>query len=465
MKSSTVFALAGLVILLAGCQKNTALSAVPQTLSQPEVATASATMTPTHPATLTPLPASPTPNTIATPTPTTTIPAEVRLKTQCLKIEPTLPSTITSSGVVILASRVDLGGRYKRETYLRDMMTGETVTITNGGGFTVSLDKTLAAYGSVILEDQDRILKHDLIIADAYGKSLKIIPWKKEWLTRVDWVDNQRLVLTRHESNETLFSPWSPNTLIVLDPFTGGQSLLLPNFPKFVAVLPRTMALPNWDGWFNVMYSPALTHAVYPQFIGENDEQITYALWDLSKQQLVASLENIFAVPSEDNGDYPKPQWSPDGSQFVFRGLVDRSEQLTEFELYRVSWDGQIEQLTHLTSIALVQESNLSWSPDGRYIAMFLNNWLGYEPQARVAVLDTVDGEITDYCISVTYAGKGYGGGEPPMAIWSPDGRQFLVVDWYTEDHQRVILVDLAQGIAANVGEDVEPMGWMVKQK
>ena len=58
--------------------------------------------------------------------------------------------------------------------------------------------------------------------------------------------------------------------------------------------------------------------------------------------------------------------------------------------------------------------------------------------------------------------GEGYGGDLPPAPIWSPDSQQFLVVDWYEKEHSRVVLVDIAQGFAAQIAEDMEPLGWMV---
>lgn len=460
MKSLLALIGFAIAILMAGCQgAETSPSA-----------TAPVTLTLTHQTTPTRIPPSATtrrtptePNTprvagTSTPTASATIPPAARLTFQCLEVASTLPSKITTNGTVVLESRVVVNGRNKSESYLLNITTGRIITIEHGGEFIISLDRTLMAYRHVALDDQDRIVKNDLIIADVSGQTLKVIPWEKEWSVMLGWLDGQRLIIRTSE----LYSESQISFgLLVWNPFSGERQVVLSVFPKFVTNLPRTQAFQSWGGgWFNVMYDPTLTRAIYPRYVGEDDEYLTYAIWAVSKQQLVATLENIFVVPSSDNGIYPKPQWSPDGSQFVFRGLAPVSDQLVEFELYRVSRDGQVEQLTHLTSIVLVQDSNLSWSPDGRHIAMFLNRLDPFERQARVAVLDTTTLDITNYCIPITYQGEGYGL-EPPLPIWSPDGTQFLIVDWYEKDHQRVILVDIVQKIAAQIADDMEPVGWM----
>ena len=127
-------------------------------------------------------------------------------------------------------------------------------------------------------------------------------------------------------------------------------------------------------------------------------------------------------------------------------------------ELYEVSRDGQTKQLTQLAPTAYVWESSFSWSPDSRYLAMFLAPHLGAanEP-ARVAVLDTTTLNVIDYCLPITSSGKG------PIwsPIWSPDSRQFVITDWYEQDHRHMILVDIENNIAAQIADDVEPVGWI----
>ena len=154
----------------------------------------------------------------------------------------------------------------------------------------------------------------------------------------------------------------------------------------------------------------------------------------------------------------PKPIWAEDGSRFVFVGHDFRSE-LSGFELLQVSRDGQIEQLTNLTSIARFRDLLFSWSPDSRKIAMLLD----IRPEVDgddVLILDLETKNIIDTCISVRANYDALEG--IPRIWWSPDGKQFLVKDWLDEAHSRIILIDIEQGFAAQIAENVRLNGWMI---
>ena len=190
--------------------------------------------------------------------------------------------------------------------------------------------------------------------------------------------------------------------------------------------------------------------------ISGSEEFFTFALWDFSNQKIVFSLESIYRDSVYFSVASPMPVWSPDNSQFAFIGH-DSSQP--GFELYRVSLDGKTEQLTNLSSIALLRGMPFSWSPGGQKIVLLVDELPATGPR-NVAVLDVETKDMIDFCISV-----GVGLSEesyPPL--WSPDERQFLVTDWFDDWQSRVILVDITQGVAVQVAENVEVVGWMVKE-
>ncbi len=389
-----------------------------------------------------------------------TYPPETRTKSQCLDVESTPIHDIGSSGVLILQNRAfQNDGSLELGTLLLNMRSGQINKITMEGegqiGHIISPNRRLVAYEHVTHNTTGKVIKDDLVVANAKGQPLSVAPWEEGWIETPAWLDNERLVINASGLTPEESAGDKPATLLVLNPFSGERQILKPDFPRILNTRSTLFAiLPFWEGWSGVIYDPTLTRAIYPRFIGDNDEMYTYAIWDPSKRQLIATLEDVFARFSMGT-DFPMPKWSPDGSRFVFQGFIPTQDSV-KMELYEVSREGQTRQLTQLSSIAYVWESNYSWSPDGQHIAMFLGPpfYAAYE-KARVAVLDMATLNITDYCVNISLRGD-----ESP--IWSPDGRQFVITDWYEKDHRRVILVDIEKNIATQIAEDMEPVGWMI---
>jgi Tol biopolymer transport system component len=186
----------------------------------------------------------------------------------------------------------------------------------------------------------------------------------------------------------------------------------------------------------------------------------TYALWDISKNKTLFNLEKIFSAFSNFNDTYPKASWSANGTQFAFVG--EKEEDVpTKFELFLVMQNGDTKQLTNLSDIGYVWPSSHSWSPNNDYIAFFVSPLqTGRLERANIFIVNTNSLEVTDLCISVGLQGAS---GEPVMPIWSPSGNQFMVVDRYEIDRQRVLLVDIEKKVVFPIAENAEPIGWMLK--
>ena len=385
-----------------------------------------------------------------------------QLRSQCLDVKLGLAGNVTSTGIVILNGQYDPNNS---GTFLLDMTTVKLFQMTKQGerqiNHVVSPDKTLLAYKRILFDTDGKVIQKDFIIANANGQILKTIPVEKNWSDILGWLDNQHLFIRLAASNLAENAGEKPIPVLIINPFNDERKILLPDFPQFLNAPSTT--LPYWYGWSGVIYDPTLNIAIYPGFIEGNDEMYTYVLWDMSSKRVIASLENVFVAYILQNTPFPMPRWNPDNSQFVIRGLVPQPDRVI-MELYSVSRDGATKQLTHLASTAYIFGSNLSWSPDGRYIAMFLGPVYGAADQkARVAILDMKSFDVTDYCFSVSYSEEGhYSEDNAPAAIWSPNSKQFLVQDWYEKDHSRVILVDIERGVVAQVAENVEAVGWML---
>ncbi len=428
-----------------GCQNN-----IPQVTATPFSTSAVTAMPPTSPtATITPIPTIfPTLTSAMTPSHS----PEPQVIYQCADVLQSVPDGVVSNGVVILNNASDT----TTGTLLMDMATQRTHKISLPGeslrNFVVSVDKKNVAFESAIVDSKTNTLQKQLVIASADGQRRATIPWRNEWYGPLGWTADNRLfflyddkALDSGDKHITLFA------YAVLNLVTGEQEILLPDFPGYI----QNANIPFWRGWFGARYDSSLTRVVYPKMITGSEEFFTFALWDLSNQKIVSSLESIYRDSVYFSIASPMPVWSPDNSQFAFIGH-DLSRP--GFELYRVSLDGKTEQLTNLSSIALLRGMPFSWSPDGQKIVLLVDELSATGPR-NIAVLDIETKDI-DFCIPV---GVGLSDESYPP-IWSPDGQQFLVRDWLDNLQSRVILVDITSGLAVQIAENVEAVGWMVKE-
>ncbi len=100
-----------------------------------------------------------------------------------------------------------------------------------------------------------------------------------------------------------------------------------------------------------------------------------------------------------------------------------------------------------------------SWSPDGKYLAFWLESVQNQVIKATLAVLDMASGDVTDYCLSAgnvrTMMLLSY-----PL-IWSPDGKSLVTIVNRDEGEDfDTVLVDLDGGFAVKIAENLTPGGW-----
>ena len=446
--------------LIASCANVTALpppSAGPPASERPPLSPSQ------PPATVTALPATAAtvPLSTATRPPNTTPaalrlvtpPPEARLTINCFTLLPARPAGLASNGVIVLED----GPGHK--TIFMDLATGSETLVQppdeNRVSFVFSPDRRWVAYRRIV-QDQMRIqvLENSLVIADARNQVIKVLPWEAGWSQLAGWLDNDRLVINLAGQDPAESTAKKPASLMILSLATGARKILRSEFPNITLEYP----VPDWDNWGVTMYDTSLTRVVYASDVFETG-RLSYALWDLDEQRALASVPAGLLLHT--------PRWSPDGSRFVVAANAQTADTWLTFELYSAARaGGQVRRLTHLTShYAKVYIQSYTWSPDGRWIAF----WFVANPEgvpfiehgaAHLGVLDIESGAVTNTCVPGEHDASLAAARVPPP-LWSPDGRQIIVESSSADGSSRVLLVDLASSVAAQIAEEVRPEGWM----
>jgi hypothetical protein len=382
---------------------------------------------------------------------TTTVPTSAPdwLETICPDVELTLPVNVNATGAIILVNRVE-----PYQVQLTNLETGNLITLTKAEDqslldFSVSLDKKWLAYNEVTLDNTGRtIISQRLVIVDSDGQQVKIIPWEDNWAHISYWLSNDRLVISLDSE--------APKVLLAVNPFTGERQELSPKFPDLFDFYPE-----DWGYSGQTIYDPSLSYVVYPRE-GNSYEAFgtifEYVLWNLNGHEVVAYLPSLLVA-------WDAPIWSPDGTGFVAKGLSDIKGL---HELFVVENNGLIRQLTDFSSyFDTYTVDHLSWSPDGRYIAFMLISTPSSYLDERLAIFDTRTKDVTLYCLQGDYLGPVNSMFREAVAppIWAPNSQQLIIENRYAENESRVVLVDIVQGFAVQLAENMRPVGWMISPK
>jgi hypothetical protein len=261
----------------------------------------------------------------------------------------------------------------------------------------ISPNRKMIAQMEWDLNDQIIAIRNVLWVFDARAKVLSKITFNRTGLRQPRWLDDERLLIDTEKYG----------TLLLVNPFTGEQRMIankLPNlYPYFEAGL-----------WWPVMYSPDLEWVAYYSAREENSGYM--------EGPVVYDLEAKKTLWGAANGVGSNPAWSPDGQEVAFAGGMD------EYQLYLISRSGQIKAV--LGENQPHKAAELSWSPDGRYIAFWNDDSLMvYERQTN---------QVFDTCIS----GDGM---ENP--VWSPDSQKVIINTYSAQP----ILVDWQKKIAYKI--------------
>jgi hypothetical protein len=388
-------------------------------------------------------------------------PLETGLITDCLAMvaEEELDRS-RLGGVVVLDSRkVQEDGFVNRESILLEIATGQIITRSeadeNWIDFFVSPNQELMAIGTVRYSPTGQVVQEEVVVMNSLGERVVVVPRQPEWYSLVGWVSDQEFMIGLDELNGEKFIPLGqPSPRLIYNLFDGTQRVLQPEFSRFSE--PRR-ALPYWRGQWGVVYNASLTRAIYPRYLDDEGEFFTMALWDLEENELIRDFGELFFIDRLGDDIFPESLAFSDGDDFLFGNVRNYAEQANT-EIYKISGDGQLEQITDLDIHWSIKDG--SWSPDGRYLAAYLSLPGTDSGRLHVAVMDMDSHVVTNYCITVEgYIHPLYSRTSP--AQWSPDGKHLLVADRDDKGDYSTLLISLEQKVAVVFTPDFVPVVWL----
>jgi hypothetical protein len=433
-----------ILLLVTGCQT----SALPakQTTVSPSVNTSTATLV------LTPKITEMTPVSVLTNTPT--IVPEVVLdpsKAAIIKLCPDISSHISRNsarGTLVLNER---NGSIK----LLNLETGTETDFTLGLPVVVSPDRNQLAFNDI----NQNTLETRLAVGTLGDMKQKEFAYQKSWFSVVRWQNDHSLLIR-------MLSDSAPYPVAILDIETGKSKSLVPNFPNI------SLNMTDWDGAGPAAYNAMIDRVVYAGW-NESSKVYEYVLWDMfNNKQIMSFTGSSF---SGDGVNHNAPEWSPDGSRVAIISIEPGLNSKKD-EIFDLNKDGKVQRLTYFADhFEKIKIGSMTWSPDGKNIAFWVTLEPGpYKPDAgtyqdmRLAILNTESFETTIYCISGDSVGPENGVPSSKFLIlpvgapiWSPDGTHVIVENRYSDNFSRLILLDIANKTAIDLGKDIQPLGWM----
>ncbi len=432
--SRRLLVLISIAFILMGCTTNIRILDFVQTTSTatllPKTDLPLLTITNTHRPTNTPVLSTPTP----TMHPASTIAVDLGVHFQCLNITTAISSeTSIENTIVVQGYKGDPSYIWNIESDYKYVFPEEKNTVLFLDS--VSPDGNWLAYTNQDFDSLElstrKLLSWELVITSVDGHEVYKFPWEEEWFWISGWNHNETLRINTLEND------------ILLNPFTGTKETI--NHP--ILNLPNRNDIDkSWSLPFN--YEKNLI--IYPDF----DQN--YVIWNYLSNQEIAKASFPFPTDFE-------PKWSPDDEVFAITNVrppFTTTSDIPESEIYLVSWEGQVTSVTNFAPYfdhVNIHHSALSWSPNGRYIAF----WVEFnapdirESNLTLAVLDITTQEVTNYCTQASYK---YGVETP---IWGPNNYQLLVKALAETEPSQLVLIDIDKGFALQIDGEIRTAFWM----
>ncbi|MGC1379059.1 MAG: hypothetical protein WA821_22715, partial [Anaerolineales bacterium] len=381
------------------------------------------------------------------------LPTDSIIQTQCPEISTQFTPGDFTKGILV----------YDHGSALLNLQTGEKSSLDGGATISPARDQV------EIYTGDPNTLKPFLIVRKIGDPTPIELQFPKGTINDLGWLDEERLLF----QVESAVSP--PYGLVTLNPFTGETQQFSPQFPNLS---------PDDEYWYPL--GPAVFDRTldYVLYISQEAKAKTnqYVFWQISARKMLASLpgssyrwpELVSGQGVEvDSVSHHPPAWSPDDTRVAVISAAPQKSTGVD-EIFALTKNGEIQRLTYFAKhYDKAKIRTLSWSPDGKSIAFWATLDPGPYPlephtdqNERLAILNTETLDLTIYCISgdsfgLEHMTANFIATEPPGPVWSPDGKQIVIENRYTEKDGRTIILDIPGNTAVQIGQNLAPVGWM----
>lgn len=274
------------------------------------------------------------------------------------------------------------------------------------------------AYQKEFFDIDDNYLRGTYVVIDSKSQIVAEINQDKRGEVLREWFDNERLLIQGSYD-------FDYGALIIANPFTQQAEILSPNLPNLYDNHPPAFWPPS--------YNLDLSKVIYPY--GPMKGEFGYVYMDLQ-------TGNILWQQASNGASHIPPKWSLDREKFaliVYRKDIFSGEDEREIMVFDSSGE-KIIQTNLEASYSIIFFGNddaVQWSPDKRYIALWLlatNDESEFGDKPSLAIIDLQEKKIIDFCIS------GYGTGN--NIAWAPNGRYFAT---FSDKDMTNILIDVLE--------------------
>lgn len=346
---------------------------------------------------------------------------------ECIPAQEELPKGFLADGKILFADTSEHVTRSKIMVLEPDaeqpILIPDIPHYSDIPGGTHSPDRKLFAYG--IWAEYD-----SLVVINANGEIVLTLPLDEKG-SGFYWLNSQQLEFPYFWEG---YWQNSPPISTVIDVTTGERETLAPELPD--PWIPGGRLMTRLVIW-KAAYDPTLSLVGYIR--GEEGEQ-SFVLWDMKEQRVLWELDRWSTREI-------LPRWTQDGERLAVVAMNEKIDGWDRFELYIVDRNGNAEKWIDMKGYFKDDAVNISWSPDGRYLAISPL----FKTASPFLILDTAKRTLMDYCVESTWS------------IWSPDSRQILIAQSKDTFDILSLVLDVKSKQAGYLMKNptMHPIGWL----